>query len=397
MSWKKVWFILFLAALVTWFWPLDKSAQAIDLQRFEATGQIHVLGVNEFTSTPGFFDRDEKPVLKIGSGDTVVIETGTHHMGKMVPGVTFDEVRQWHREEKAASLEKALFWPGGPKKGYGHHHLTGPIYIDKAEPGDVLEIEVLEAIPKPYCFSVLFPGDEYGLGFLPKDFPKSEGLTWHHVDKETMTIGFAPGIAVPAEPYPGIIGVSYPEKGRYSSVPPGRIGGNTDNRHLVKGSVIYLPVWVKGALLKTGDTHIAQGNGEITVSACEGAFDTHKLRITVRKDLKLNWPLASTPENWVIMGFDLDLKQAARMATLKAIDFLVNNYGLPRDQAYMLGSMAVNLEITQLVDKFLGVHAVIPKKIFIGDQYAASNGLKIKKNVSFTKFDGPDQRANKKK
>jgi hypothetical protein len=103
MSWKKVWFILFLAALVTWFWPLDKSAQAIDLQRFEATGQIHVLGVNEFTSTPGFFDRDEKPVLKIGSGDTVVIETGTHHMGKMVPGVTFDEVRQWHREEKAAA------------------------------------------------------------------------------------------------------------------------------------------------------------------------------------------------------------------------------------------------------------------------------------------------------
>ena len=388
--------ILFLVAMVTWFCPFSKSAQAIDLNRFEATGQVHILGENEFTTTPGFFDKSEKPVLKINSGDTVIVETGTHHMSKMVPGVTFDEVRQWHKEEKAATVDKVLCWPGWPKKGQGHHHLTGPIFIENANPGDVLEIEILEAIPKPYCFSVHFPGDEYGLGFLPKDFPDTEKLTWHFVDKESMTIGFAPGIEVPARPYPGIIGVSYPEAGRYSSVPPGRIGGNTDNKHLVKGTVIYLPVWTKGALLKTGDTHIAQGNGELTVSACEGAFDTHKLRITVRKDLKLNWPMASSPTHWIIMGFDLDLKEAARMASLKAIDFMVNYYDLDRVDAYMLSSMAVDLEITQLVDKFLGVHAMIPKGIFVGEQYTARNTLKLKENVSFTEFDGPDQRANKK-
>jgi len=243
---------------------------------------------------------------------------------------------------------------------------------------------------------VHFPGDEYGLGFLPKDFPDTEKLSWHQVDTKSMTIGFAPGIEVPARPYPGIIGVSYPEAGRYSSVPPGRIGGNTDNKHLVKGTVIYLPVWVDGALLKTGDTHIAQGNGELTVSACEGAFDKFKLNITVRKDLKLNWPLASSPDNWIIMGFDLDLKQAARMASLKAIDFLVNYYGMDRVDAYMLSSMNVDLEITQLVDKFVGVHAVIPKSMFVGDQYQAINTLKMKKNVKFTEFLGPDQRANMK-
>jgi len=389
--------ILIIAAIVMVVSPLGNIAQADGIERLEATGQIHILGVNEETSTPGFFDNSEPPVLKIDSGDTVIVETGTHHMGKMVPGVTFEEVDQWHKEEKAATFDKTLFWPGGPKKGDGHHHLTGPIYIDGAKPGDVLEIEILEAIPKPYCFSVHFPGEDYGLGFLPKDFPDTKKLTWHHVDKDSMTIGFAPGIEVPAQPYPGIIGVSYPEEGRYSSVPPGRIGGNTDNKHLVKGTVIYLPVWVEGALLKTGDTHIAQGNGEITVSACEGAFDTHKLNIKVRKDLDLNWPLASSPDKWIIMGFDLDLKEAARMASLKAIDFLVNNYGMDRVDAYMLGSMAVDLEITQLVDKFVGVHAVIPKGMFVGDQYEEANALRLRKNLSFTEFDGPDQRANAKK
>lgn len=396
MNMKKVSCILFLVALVMLVCPMGKSAHAIDLDRFEATGQIHILGENDQTTTPGFFDNSEPPVLRMKSGETVIIETGTHHMSKMVPGVTFDEVRQWHKEEKAATKDQISFWPGGPPKGQGHHHLTGPIYIEGAKPGDVLEIEILEAIPKPYCFSVHFPGEEFGLGFLPKDFPDTEKLTWHQVDKKSMTIGFAPGIEVPARPYPGIIGVSYPEPGRYSSVPPGRIGGNTDNKHLVKGTVIYLPVWVDGALLKTGDTHIAQGNGELTVSACEGAFDTFTLRITVRKDLKLNWPLASSPDNWIIMGFDLDLKEAARMASLKAIDFLVNYYGMDRVDAYMLASMNVDLEITQLVDKFVGVHAVIPKSMFVGDQYQAINTLKMKKNVKFTEYLGPDQRANMK-
>jgi len=396
MTIKTTAFILFLAALVILMSPMGKIAQALDLNRYEATGQIRVLGENDQTTTPGYYDNSEPPVMTMKSGETIIVETGTHHMSKMVPGVTFDQVRQWHKEEKEATFDEILFWPGGPKKGVGHHHLTGPIYIEDAKPGDVLEIEILEAKPKPYCFSVHFPGDEYGLGFLPKDYPDTEKLTWHQVDTKSMTIGFAPGIEVPAKPYPGIIAVSYPEAGRYSSVPPGRIGGNTDNKLLVQGTVIYLPVWVEGALLKTGDTHIAQGNGELTVSACEGAFDTFKLNITVRKDLKLNWPLASSPESWIIMGFDLDLKEAARMASLKAIDFLVNYYGMDRVDAYMLASMNVDLEITQLVDKFLGVHAVIPKSMFVGDQYQAWNTLKLKKNVEFTEFLGPDQRANMK-
>jgi acetamidase/formamidase len=106
--------------------------------------------------------------------------------------------------------------------------------------------------------------------------------------------------------------------------------------------------------------------------------------------------MASSPDNWIIMGFDLDLKQAARMASLKAIDFLVNYYGMDRVDAYMLSSMNVDLEITQLVDKFVGVHAVIPKSMFVGDKYQAWNTLKMKKNVKFTEFLGPDQRANMK-
>jgi len=160
-------------------------------------------------------------------------------------------------------------------------------------------------------------------------------------------------------------------------VPPGRHGGNMDNKDLVAGTVLYLPIWVKGAGLKVGDSHFAQGHGEVNLNALEGAFRNITLRITARKDLKdlVDWPMASSPTHWIIMGFHTDLLESCKMAVRKAIKFLNKYYGLDEMEAYAFCSMAVDLHVTQLVDYTLGIHAMIPKGCFVGSQYAKKNTL----------------------
>jgi acetamidase/formamidase len=140
---------------------------------------------------------------------------------------------------------------------------------------------------------------------------------------------------------------------------------------------LYLPVWVKGAGLKTGDSHFAQGHGEVNLNALEGAFRNMTMRVTVRKDLKelVDWPMASSPTHWIIMGFHTDLLESCKMAVRKAIRFLNKHYGLEEMEAYAFCSMAVDLHVTQLVDYALGIHAMIPKTCFVGSQYAQKNAL----------------------
>jgi acetamidase/formamidase len=360
-----------------------QTASTVDLKRTEAGGKVRVLGCNPMTSTDGYWDNSTPPVLEMNSGDIVEIETGTHLMGRMVPGADINDWMTWFKEviEKTAetySYADPVTGAIKTKRGAGHHHLTGPIYINGAEPGDALQIEILDIVPTAYGFN-LNPETSFAkLGLLAEDYPKGK-VRWYRVDLKKMSFEFAPGIEVPVRPFPGTIGVELADKGMWSNVPPGRHGGNMDNKDLVAGTVLYLPVWVKGAGLKTGDSHLAQGHGEVNLNALEGAFRNITLRVSVRKDLKelVDWPMASTPTHWMTMGIHTDLLQSCKMAVRRAINFLNKHYGLPEMEAYAFCSMAVDLHVTQLVDYTLGIHAMIPKACFTGSQYANKNGLLI--------------------
>ena len=361
-----------------------QNAGAVDVNRKLAAGKTRILGCNPMTSTDGYWDNSTPPALVMRSGETVEIETGTHLMGKMIPGTDINDWMKWYKEVIEKTPETYTYpdeYTGAKKlkRGGGHHHLTGPIYIEEALPGDVLQIELLEIIPNAYGFN-LYPETSFQkLGLLADDFPHGE-VRWYKADFGTKKFEFLPGIEIPINPFPGTIGVELPETGMWSNVPPGRHGGNLDNKDLVAGTALYLPVWVKGAGLKTGDSHLAQGHGEVDLNGLEGAFRNITLRITVRKDLKhlVDWPMASSPDHWIIMGMHTDLLQSSKMAVRRAIDFLNKYYGLSRGEAYAFCSMAVDVIVTQLVDYTMGIHAKIPKACFSGPQFVDRNGLLLK-------------------
>ena len=361
------------------------KAQAVEMKRMDMAEKVHILGCNEMTSTHGYWDNSTKPVLTIKSGETVYVETGTHLMSKMVPGATIEDWMTWYKEVLDQTKE-TYFYPdettGAEKKrkGAGHHHLTGPINIEGAEPGDMLQIEILDIDPGAYGFNLNPTTSFVKLGVLADDFPEGK-VRWYSVNRREMNYEFLPGIKVPVKPFPGTIGVELPDKGMWSNVPPGKHGGNLDNKDLVAGTVLYLPVWVKGGMFKTGDAHLAQGHGEVNLNALEGAFKNITLRFTVRKDLKklVDWPMASSPTHWIMMGFHTDLYKSCQMAVRQSIKFLNKYYGVPELEAYAFCSQAVDLHVTQLVDYTKGIHAMIPKSYFVGKEFADKNALLISK------------------
>ena len=245
-------------------------------------------------------------------------------------------------------------------KGPGGHILTGPVYVDGAEPGDVLEVRIKQVeLAIPYAYNAFGRTS----GFIPEDFPSSK-MRIIPLDKRAMMARWAPGIDIPLHPFFGSIGVAPPAAmGRISSAPPNLHAGNLDNKELVAGTTLFIPVHVPGALLQVGDGHAGQGDGEVDITGLEtsllGTFD-----IIVRKDLKLTWPRAETPTHWIAMGMDKDLVVATKMALRQAIDFLAAEKGMTREDAYMLTSVSCDLRITQLVDGNVGAHMMIPKAIF---------------------------------
>lgn len=330
------------------------------------------------TSTGGYWDNSTRPVLTVDSGDIVEIETGTHYGGKMLPGVSSDVLKRWAGDLEAKGPEN-LFYPDEEtgtagqivkKKGPGPHNLTGPIYVNDAEPGDALQIEILDIVPTPYGFNSNIAGS----GLLPDDFPTAK-VRWYKIDRDKFV--FMQGIEIPVRPFPGTIGVELADKGIFNNIPPGRNGGNMDNKDLVAGSVLYLPIFVKGAGLKSGDSHAAQGHGEVDINGLECGFTKMVLKLTVRKDLKglVHWPMASTPTHWIVMGFHTDLLDSARMATRRAVRFLVDYLGLPEYEAYAFCSLAVDLVVTQVVNYTKGIHALIPKACFTGEQFSKKRAL----------------------
>jgi acetamidase/formamidase len=316
----------------------------------------HTLKATPKTVAVGYYDAKATPVLRVNSGDTVVVETLITSTPKRLEeaGVPPAQVEQSLRDIVEQVKDKG---PGG-------HILTGPIYVEGAEPGDVLEVKIVAAkLALPYAYNAFGPLR----GYLPDDFPYAK-IKIIPLDEKKMVAHFAPGIDIPLRPFFGSIGVAPPEAaGRVNSAPPWIQGGNLDNKDLVAGSTLYLPVWAKGALLEVGDGHAGQGDGEVDITALETSL-VGTFQLTVRKDLHLKWPRAETPTHYITMGLNDDLNACATQAVREMIDFLVTQKHLSRDDAYMLSSVAGDLHITELVDGNKGVHMMIPKGIFHGGQ-----------------------------
>jgi len=325
-----------------------------------ASGQTQGPKVHRLEATPstvayGYYWALADPVLRIASGDIVDVDTLlTNSPAGLARAGVPDEKIQASLKAVEAALPR-----GNEKRGPGGHILTGPIYVEGAEPGDALEVKIL---------SIELPID-YGYngcsGFVPDNCDRTVGSKLITLDRKAMTAEFLPGIVVPLAPFFGSMGVApAPEIGRVSSTPPGRHAGNIDNRALVAGSTLYIPVFVRGALFEIGDGHAAQGDGEVDQTAIETSL-RGRIQLTVRKGMTLNFPRAETATDYIAMAMDPDLSVATRVAIQEMIDFLVAEKGLTRHQAYQLVSISGNVAVTQLVDKpNLGVHVTMPKRIF---------------------------------
>ena len=317
-----------------------------------ARAETHELKLTPMNGHWGYYDAHLKPVLKIASGDTVRVETmvagGLERLN--LAGVPDAEI-----PDSLKQVEKSI-----TDRGPGAHPLTGPIYVQRAEPGDTLEVHILG-------FEYLHPfgvtGFRPGSGTLPDEFPYAR-FKMIRFDPKAGLAEFSRGVRLKLAPFWGSIGVAPPPViHRLSSGPPGSHAGNLDNKELVAGSILYLPVHVPGALLSIGDGHALQGDGEVTITALETSL-RGTVQIFVRKGRQIRWPRAETPTHFITMGLNPDLNEAARMATREMIDFLMSQKGMSRDEAYILCSLAADLRVTQLVDDTKGIHAMLAKSIF---------------------------------
>lgn len=302
----------------------------------------------------GFFDPAIKPLVTIRSGDIVELDSPLAGSKEMeLFGMPEELIRPEMRVLEAGVDDRS--------RSYGNI-LVGPIAVEGAEPGDVLEVRILELkLPDNYAVNVFHPGG----GTLPDDFPYARARAIP-LDRERGVALFAPGVEIPLHPFFGTMGVApAPSVGRIGDGPPGYYAGNLDNKDMVAGTTLYIPVQTKLALFSAGDGHAGQGDGEVDGTAIEVAL-WGKFQFFVRKDLKFKWPQAETPDYYMTMGFDPDLDKAAQMAVREMVRYLVTQRHLSADDAYMLCSLAVDLRVTEVVDGTKGIHAMLPKKLFIG-------------------------------
>ena len=320
-----------------------------------APPKTHRLEVTPATVAYGYYWAEAKPVLRIASGDIIDVDTllTNSPTGLARAGVPDAKIQ--------ASLKAIVGEVTGDRKGPGGHILTGPVFVEGAEPGDVLEVKILSIdLPIDYGYNGCS-------GYVPDNCEKDAPAKILTLNRRAMTAEFEPGIVIPLHPFFGSMGVApAPDAGRVSSVPPGRHAGNLDNRELVAGSTLYIPVFAQGALFEIGDGHAAQGDGEVDQTAIETSLRA-RVQLTVRKDMKLTWPRAETATDFISMATDPDLAAATRGAIQEMIDFLVAEKKLTRHKAYQLISIAGHVVVTQLVDKpNLGVHVLLPRSIFHG-------------------------------
>ncbi len=309
----------------------------------------HRLDATPETVHWGFFDAALEPLLTIDSGETVVMSTVSGRPDDMPapPLVVPSELQDIH-----AKVPMKL--PG--------HICTGPVAVRGAKPGQVLEVRIKDIkLNYDWGYNRIRPL----AGALPDDF---EDIHLMHIplDEERM-VGTMPwGLELPLNPFFGVMGVAPPTNwGMVSTLPPRRNGGNLDNKELVAGTTLYLPIFQEGALFSAGDGHGAQGDGEVCVTAIEtgliGTFELH-----TREDMSLDWPMAETPSHVITMAFDPDLDTCVVIALRLMIDLISARTGLSRAEAYALCSLAADLRVTQVVNGNKGIHVMFAKEYLVG-------------------------------
>lgn len=305
----------------------------------------HHLRADETTVRVGVIDAAFSPVLSIVDGDEVVMETWSHWGGQVIPGMDLDDILALRADA-----------PLGP------HSITGPIEVVGTRPGDVLKVEVIELVPGEWGFNLALPSP-LGRGVLADQFPAG-ALRHLRLDRDSMTTELIPGVALPLEPFLGIMGVAPPDDGPHSSVPPGPFGGNLDLRDLIVGSVLHLPVFRSGAGFFAGDAHAAQGDGEVNQTAIETSMERAHLRFEVvaassLPDL-LRLPWVETSSHLVTLGLDEDLDLAVRQSVESLVRHLTERFAVGPEDAYALASIAADVEVTQAVNRVKGAHARLP-------------------------------------
>jgi len=317
-----------------------------------AAPPVHQLLATPQTVTIGYYDAAAPPKLRIKSGDVVQMQTLVACTPALLEEAGLPPAQV--QPELRAIIQQVT------DKGPGIHILTGPIYVEEARPGDVLEVRIQDVkLAVPYSYNAFTPGH----GALPNDFPYAR-MRIVPLDLKRLVELFAPGIEVPLRPFFGSMGVAPPDvSGRISSYPPWINAGNIDNKEMVAGTTLFIPVHAPGALFSAGDGHAAQGDGEVDLKALETSL-VGTFQFIVHKHEHLNWPRAETPTEYIAMGFDNSLDEAVSLATRNMVEFLVTEKHLSRDDAYVLCSVAVDLHVTQLVDGSKGVHAILPKRLF---------------------------------
>ena len=319
--------------------PDQEQLRVVPAKRY--SGKVHLLPATMETTQWGWFNNAQPPVLHVDSGDSIVFETMMHSHNQVVPGTTIEQIKKLRTD-----------FPGR-----GPHTLTGPVYIEGAEPGDVLKVRINKIVPRAYGTNFNVPGM---FGEFPSKFPEGQ-VKYFYLDLERKVAEFAPGIEIPLAPFPGTIGVARAEPGQYSSVPPGRYAGNIDVRDLTEGTTLYVPVFVKGALLWTGDSHAAQGNGEINLTALETAYKEMNVTVEVVRTMKLEWPRIETKDPWITLGLDRDLNKALEILMSETSRLLIEDRQLSKEQADRMMMANWDCRITQVVDVNKGIHCFSAK------------------------------------
>ncbi|UTR12823.1 acetamidase/formamidase family protein [Evansella sp. LMS18] len=341
--------------------------------------KVHSLEANSETVHWGYFDKTLKPAIKVKSGDFVHVETVTHHAGDAPDLMMDDGIREIYDNIPEETRKP------------GPHLLTGPIYVEDAEPGDMLEVQILDLEPRiPYGSNLSAP---WGFLFDEKEFNEKERVTLYKIDDkgQWLTPQFAynypgaydvngrilqpeevarmetlKGTQLPARLHIGTMAVAPAEEGKISTVPPSYYGGNIDNWRIGADTTMYYPVQNKGALLSLGDSHLTQGDGELNGTGVEASLNC-LLRVKVRKDFHFPLPILETNKEWMIHAFHEDLDEAAKIASFKSIKFLQDFYNLNKDEAYSFLAVGADFSITQVVNTNKGIHISIPKQAFLPD------------------------------
>jgi acetamidase/formamidase len=318
--------------------PVDPNLRTVPLPNGKT---LHLLPATLETTQWGWFNNAQPPVLRVKSGDTVVMETMMHSHNQVIPGTTIEQIKKLRTD-----------FPGR-----GPHTLTGPIYIEGAEPGDVLKVTINKIVPRAYAANFNVPGM---FGQFPQQFQDGQ-VRYMYLDLDKMQTEFIPGVVVPLRPFPGTLGVARAEPGQYSSVPPGRYAGNLDIRELVAGTSLYVPVFVKGALLWSGDSHAGQGNGEVNLTAIETAYKELNITVEVLKGMKLEWPRIETPTHWITIGYDQKLNVGWDLLKAETAKFLAESRKVSPAEAETIMLRQWDCRVAEVVNVVKGTYCMISK------------------------------------